>query len=210
MKLSDLFEVRRDLDNVTALIHSNMTDDEQLHVIRKSGQLLKNIIKAGNVPSEEVQLFAVRKKDNAINILLRNKIVPSHKVLLASVSRNPKNIIPILDAKIRPSEDVILQVIEDSINDRMGAGYVSILCSIPALSEKIVRKILDYNIFSASNLVESGNEIPSDLVLPILTNERFITVYSRNYDSFVKHHFKNNSLLMNKWLRYAENIREQS
>jgi hypothetical protein len=28
------------------------------------------------------------------------------------------------------------------------------------------------------------------------------------YDSFVKEHFKNNSILMNKWLRYAQNIRD--
>jgi hypothetical protein len=40
-----------------------------------------------------------------------------------------------------------------------------------------------------------------------LSHELFIKRYHSAYIKFVKEHFKNNTILMNKWLRYAENIR---
>lgn len=41
----------------------------------------------------------------------------------------------------------------------------------------------------------------------VLTNEDFIN-NSRHYEYFVRKYFKDNTVLMNKWLRYAENIKE--
>lgn len=57
---------------------------------------------------------------------------------------------------------------------------------------------------------------PSNELLKVaLTDPKFIELSQatqdgivRPYDSFVKKHFKNNTILMNKWLRYAKNIRE--
>jgi hypothetical protein len=40
----------------------------------------------------------------------------------------------------------------------------------------------------------------------MLANNLFIN--SPYYDRFVKEHFANNSVIMNKWLRYAKNMRE--
>lgn len=42
-----------------------------------------------------------------------------------------------------------------------------------------------------------------------LTNPIFIKFWSETYDKFITELFKDNSLLINKWLRYAKNIREQ-
>jgi hypothetical protein len=41
----------------------------------------------------------------------------------------------------------------------------------------------------------------------ILSNDDFITFSRGIYNQFVKHQFADNNILMNKWLRYANNIR---
>jgi hypothetical protein len=41
----------------------------------------------------------------------------------------------------------------------------------------------------------------------VLSHELFIKRYKVSYDKFVKNYFKDNSIMVNKWLRYAENIR---
>jgi hypothetical protein len=41
----------------------------------------------------------------------------------------------------------------------------------------------------------------------VLTDELLIKNQSKMYSNIVKHYFKDNSVLMNKWLRYADNIR---
>jgi hypothetical protein len=47
-----------------------------------------------------------------------------------------------------------------------------------------------------------------EAVNAVLPNEDFINCPGDFYNKFVKRHFKNNTVLMNKWLRYAENIKE--
>jgi hypothetical protein len=41
----------------------------------------------------------------------------------------------------------------------------------------------------------------------VLSHELFIKRYEVSYDKFVKDYFKDNTVMVNKWLRYAENIR---
>lgn len=41
----------------------------------------------------------------------------------------------------------------------------------------------------------------------LLIDEDFIKHEAHQYNAFVKQHFKDNSVLMNKWLRYANNVR---
>jgi hypothetical protein len=49
---------------------------------------------------------------------------------------------------------------------------------------------------------------PSKTLLNIaLIDQKFINNVTK-YNTFVKNCFKNNTVLMNKWLRYAENMRE--
>lgn len=45
-----------------------------------------------------------------------------------------------------------------------------------------------------------------DMIKTALTNIHFI-MDAVAYQNFVQEHFKDNSVLMNKWLRYAENMR---
>jgi hypothetical protein len=44
----------------------------------------------------------------------------------------------------------------------------------------------------------------------VLTDERLINMQPDKYAEIVKDWFKDNTILMNKWLRYAENIRNMS
>jgi hypothetical protein len=217
MKLHELLEAQKPIPD--GVIHGNMSKEEQLSVIKTRGQLLKDMIKAGNEISEEVQLAAVRKKNNALNILLRAKIRPSEAVQLASVIRNPKNIVTLIKAKIRPSETTVLNAIAATKQHRMGSYYVREICTLPDLTEKEIATILAENIHNVEYILKSGNTLTPEVIRMVLTNNTFIhkqifrsgsngftPIYA--YDEFVKKQFKDNTILMNKWLRYAQNIRE--
>jgi hypothetical protein len=52
--------------------------------------------------------------------------------------------------------------------------------------------------------------IPKDLVKQILTSEDFMLNWHETlYPRFVQEYFKDNTIMMNKWLRYGKNVREQ-
>lgn len=74
------------------------------------------------------------------------------------------------------------------------------------------RKVLEWVIKERPYFLEELDDmhiIPEDLVKKVLTSEEFILDWhERLYDQFVQEYFKNNSILMNKWLRYAKNIRD--
>jgi PP-loop superfamily ATP-utilizing enzyme len=218
VKLSELLEAQKPIPD--GVIHGNMSKEEQLAVIKTRGQLLKDMIKAGNEISEEVQLAAVRKKINALKILLKANIVPSEAVQLAAVKRNPKNIIALIKSNIHPSETVLLNVIAGSKVYRMGSHYIRELCKIPDLTAKVIETILDDNMAFLPWVIQSGNTLTPEMLRRVLTDEKFIkqqhwrnrsngrSTSAYEYDDFVKKYFKDNTILMNKWLRYAQNIRE--
>jgi hypothetical protein len=56
------------------------------------------------------------------------------------------------------------------------------------------------------NILHINNPTP-DMVKAALTEPMFIDQEPELYEQFVKKHFKSNSIMMNKWLRYAENVR---
>jgi hypothetical protein len=49
-------------------------------------------------------------------------------------------------------------------------------------------------------------DIPKEVINTALTEPSFVT-NGRDYDSLVKDMFADNSILMNKWLRYGKNMR---
>lgn len=104
------------------------------------------------------------------------------------------------------------------------AGYLeddvlihTITTSNPQLFLELMERINDTGDFISNtvklaavkhmgmNLVLIPNPTP-EMIKIGLTDEEFIMDYPDEYVRTVKHIFKNNTIMMNKWLRYAENV----
>jgi hypothetical protein len=218
MKITDILEATASPIDYSVFIKPNMTEKEQMFVLSKKGQLLKDILKAGNIPSEKVQLFIVKRKKNGLAALIRGKITPSENVIYHGICYRAGELDRVIKAGIPLSEQLQLHLITTFDNT----------------SAWIIRKILQYNNYKPSHsilkaiiehtisniwtfhlvladIVTHNIPVPKDVLNIILTDETIIKFNKfLIYDDFVRHYFKDNTVLMNKWLRYAENIRSMS
>lgn len=71
------------------------------------------------------------------------------------------------------------------------------------LSPDLQKRLIARNTMAITSI----NNPDKLIVSKSLTDPEFIQ-FKVTYDDFVKEYFKDNSVLMNKWLRYADNIRE--
>lgn len=132
---------------------------------------------------EEMQLDSVKANGDNLEWIIKRYGIPSEAVQLAAVEESPGAISYLLDADETPSEAVQLAAVK---------GYGETLIELHNYGIKISKQVL-----------HAG-----------LTEHNFIHVDDDNnphmmsYDDFVKQYFKDNTVLMNKWLRYAKNVRE--
>lgn len=215
MKIIDILETTAAPIDYSVFIKPNMTEDEQMFVLKKKGQLLKDILKAGNIPSEKVQLFIVKRKKNGLAALIRGKIIPSDGVIFSGVCQSAGNLANILKAKIPMSEQLQIDIINAYDNhsswvDRTILEYNNYKPSHTILKTIIENTISNIWTFHLILLDIARYNIPisKDLLNSILTNESLIKYKAHPiYDKFIKDYFKDNTILMNKWLRYAQNMR---
>lgn len=116
------------------------------------------------------------------------KIIPSKRVQLVAVRHDMFNTKDLMIA----AEQMQVKIDDDVLHAAVEAFPAAVKFVVPFMDKP-----------------------PKDWVQKALTDEKWI-MYKRHftepalndYDTFVKHHFKGNTILMNKWLRYAQNIRE--
>lgn len=70
-------------------------------------------------------------------------------------------------------------------------------------SKELQQIAIDRNPFNISYIKDPNPEV----LKHALASNEFITGWPETYDDTVKRVFKDNALLMNKWLRYAKNVR---
>jgi hypothetical protein len=117
-----------------------------------------------------------------------SKIIPSKKVQLVAVKHDMFNTKDLIIA----AEKMHVKIDDDVLRAAVEAFPAAVKFVVPFMDNP-----------------------PKDWVQQALTDEKWIK-YKRHltepelndYDTFVKHYFKGNTILMNKWLRYAQNIRE--
>jgi hypothetical protein len=219
MKITDILEVKAAPIDYSVFVKPDMTEKEQMFVLSKKGQLLKDILAAGNIPSEKVQMFIVKRKKNGFAALLRGKIRPSEEVILTAIAQNGTNITRVVKAKIQMSDEMLIEILH------MYPGRFWMTASVLAAtgwkpSDAVLRTILlleSQNAWDVNRLIDAfiihKLQIPKDLLNSILTNDTLINTRDKSfssYDNFVKYVFKDNTVLANKWLRYAENMRQVS
>lgn len=75
------------------------------------------------------------------------------------------------------------------------------------ISDRILDKIME-SPSAMDALGEYNYQFKPERLKQVLSSSNFIINSPEGYTKFVKHYFKDNTVLMNKWLRYAENVRE--
>jgi hypothetical protein len=111
-----------------------------------------------------------------------------------------------VDWNIRSDQDQIAMINRSgkyAMINGLGMYGVDAIRKIDNPSPKVQIFVVTKNPFAILSIKNPTSEAVSS----VLTNERFINSIDV-YNKFVKQFFKNNTVLMNKWLRYAENIRE--
>jgi hypothetical protein len=99
-------------------------------------------------------------------------------------------------------DDLLIQTIVDS-NPHLFLELMDVVTQTgDFLSNKVKLAAVKH---MGMNLTLIPNPTP-EMIKIGLTDEEFIMDYPDEYDRTVKHIFKNNTIMMNKWLRYAENV----
>ncbi len=144
-----------------------------------------------NTKSEKDQIAMIRKSklgDDGI----RKIVNPSEAVQLASVNHNGFSIKYIKT----PSETVQLAAIECGWNAIM---YIKNPCESAQL----------LSIITVPAAIQYIKKPTPKVIITILKTQVFINDKGK-YNKFVKEHFDNNTILMKKWLRYGEAMREKN
>jgi hypothetical protein len=79
--------------------------------------------------------------------------------------------------------------------------------SLIPISDRILDKIMNHTAAIAA-LGHYNYKFTPERLKQVLSNSDFITLRPEAYTEFVQQYFKDNTILMNKWLRYAENVRD--
>lgn len=156
--------------------------------IMKLYELLESeMLYDGKVVPEKSLIATVKRHGTMIKYITN----PTKRVQLAAVKENC-NAIEYIE---NPVEEVQLLAVKEN-------GHLIAHISNPSETVQLAA------INQASNSIESIKNPTVTVLNTALTNTRWINMMPNQYDNFVKEYFKNNALLMNKWLRYAKNIRE--
>lgn len=77
---------------------------------------------------------------------------------------------------------------------------------------ELVRFVQVVNVLPTMDRIRQLNEgniviANAQQLKEVLSHELFIIRYKSSHTKFVKNYFKDNTVMVNKWLRYADNIR---
>lgn len=217
MKLTDLLEVR-------SVFVSND--------VAKQNAAAKRAIKNNPNPTEAQQLAAVSIDGYQIKTLLANGVHLSDKVIFAALANNgyciknvpnPTEEMKIAAVKQTPTAIIFIKkpsaAVKQAYLDMVPNGIRRI--NNPTEEQQLAAVSKDGSVILRDIKVGKRNPISSKVLAAALSEPNFINgklSYSSNstsniirqkkYDDFVKKTFADNTVLMNKWLRYAQNIRE--
>jgi hypothetical protein len=153
----------------------------------KIKDILKEVLVESLVDTDRGQLKLVR--NDGFNI--RHIINPSEAVQIAAVEQEP---FAIEDIK-NPSEAVQLAAVKRNAYSIKFIENPSVEVQIAAVKQ------------NGCAIKYIPNPVPL-VVMTALKSKRLIQLKPR-YESFVKETFKDNTILMKKWLRYGETMRNQ-
>jgi hypothetical protein len=220
MKLAKIYR----LDE--AVKYDQMSDEQQVEMVRSAPFKIQHI----KNPCCAAQVAAVWKHLDVIKFKFIKD--PCEKAQITAVEKDPTMLRFFPNASQDVKDEAIIRIIR-----KVGKNEVSLLDKLPTVYDqtgksfsdegqlKAVTNNPDAFVLIVQNLKITPNEEvqlaavsqkgdlvraiknPSQKVLNIaLSDEKFIKQPTL-YDNYLKREFKDNTIMMNKWLRYAENVR---
>jgi hypothetical protein len=151
-----------------------------------------------NKMSDDEQIKLITTSDNSRGILLAIEN-PSPRVRLAAIEHKYW----LTDLIKKPTEHEQMVCLDGVVReyDKGTVSYVYI-----DEDDYAVNAIWD----DTGEVITLFEDPTANVIKRLLTEPMFINAAPRFhiYDDFVKEHFKDNTVLMNKWLRYGKNMRE--
>ncbi len=199
----------------------SMTEKQQIALVSQNGKKLKQIPN----PSEAVQLTAVKQYPNGIQYIKN----PSEAVQLAAVTTNYMSLFVIINkCKIIPSEAVQLAAVT-------GSGYAirwikkpseqvqlitindseEFLEFIKKPTEAVQLIAIKHSGLAIMKLIEKGIKSFSPIMIKTALTDPELINFSgswgkmASYNDVVVALFPNNALLMKKWIRYGQAMRDE-
>lgn len=196
----------------------------------KQNLAAKRAIRNNPNPTEAQQLAAVNADGYQIKTLLANGVHLSDKVIFAALANNgycikdvpnPTEEMKLAALKQNPTAIIFIKKPSDAVKqaylDMMPDGIHRI--KNPTEAQQLAAVSRNGSLILNDIKVGKRNPISSKVLAAALSEPNFIngnSMYNhtgnlhrqKQYDDFVKKTFADNTVLMNKWLRYAQNIRE--
>ncbi len=146
--------------------------------------------------SEHELIKRVRQNVGLLQVIKQ----PSEKVQLAAVEVSSTALFYLYEAGVTPSEAVL----QDAVKH-----FPAAIVYIPNPSEALqMLAVKGYGRgININHLLDKKINISKDIILIALKDIKFIKTFPRQYNTVVRQIFKNNDLLMKKWLRYGEIMR---
>jgi hypothetical protein len=142
--------------------------------------------------SDDLWIVAITHNKAAANLIPKEQLTP--ELMLELVKANPTVITIFFDHGLTVPENVIELAVSKQPDN---------IKHIPNPSEELKLAAVK----KRGILIKSCKNPSKELLNTALTEPKFIK-NEKHYNKFVKQHFKDNTVLMNKWLRYAKNVRE--
>jgi hypothetical protein len=204
VKLSDLLEkvdpneilIQQDPENIKNIPNPSLK--LQLLAVKQDGLAIKYIL----CPKPTAQAAAVKQNIHAIlNIdyrfinpallkeVLNTNILDEFKLQI--IKAHPQSINYIKN----PSDEMKLLAVQNN-------GYTIMCIKKPSIELQLAA------VQQNGGAITVIKKPSKSVVNAALTDENFIKNNSTAYDEYIRNYFKNNGILANKWLRYADNVRE--
>jgi hypothetical protein len=193
MKLEQLFEVTKPKSKP----YDKMSQEEQIAAVTKDCTKIR-FIKQQSDAVQFAALHSAAAHGLRIPDVLTYIINPSENVQLMVAGKYPR-----LMGYIKNPTETVQQYIIDNTDD-----FIYIQNPSNAMLLRAVRKQGGLLLLNALNLQHFKEQPSKELINTALTDSNFIKKIPKRYEMLVQRLFKDNTVLMNKWLRYAENIRE--
>ncbi len=191
----------------------NPTEDQMIRAVSKTSQAIHNIMKPyskkitpGVVTSRVIATASKKNSGAAANVLIKHEQLDDDAIT-AAIKKHPHAILHIK----HPTPEQISMALE--LAPRLFLNIIRKGWTVPehVLSNKI--KIFPEWIYDLA--LHRRDLVTNDMIKHALTNPKLINMPIRSwggltYDMIVKVVFKDNNLLMKKWLRYGETMRNQS
>lgn len=154
--------------------------------------------------TEETQLRMLKQDRRYIDMIPNPSVrVQQEALYLSCTGSSDTANIKIMDKKGYCTEENQLAVVKQD-----WPAVDALLRAKIKVPESVLLEAVSKNGAAINTIYKFVKNLPKSVVTTALTEPNYIHMGTDFYGEFVKDYFKNNTILMNKWLRYRDNMRD--